>query len=339
MKYANIEALYKHLKDASQEHRAPVYAILVKDDFERKEVVDHLAATLIPEKDEFSRTLIDASKKELDQVMPSLKSNSLFSKKRIVIVQQADKITKPTSTYLEEYFAKPNPDVTLILSAPSLHKGTKFYKNAEKFGVILEIPEEKPWEKEKSAVAHVVQKAKSLGKQIHPQAAQELVKQIGSDAGLLHQELEKLYLYVEDRPEITLQDVNAISTQIHTDSIWQLMDAIFQRKAGDALTICHHQISSGDSLFPFLRLIRSQFQTKLQIASILASGGSPVEVSQRFPQFRGRNLDNQISYAKNWGVEKLSKGILSIDQTELLAKSCQVDHLILAETLLAKLTS
>jgi DNA polymerase-3 subunit delta len=165
-----------------------------------------------------------------------------------------------------------------------------------------------------------------------------LIKQIGTDPALLYQELEKLICYTDGRKEITSQDIHAICSTVNIETIWQLGDAIFRRDPGTALRISKGLLDDGTAFLGLLRQIRSQFETKFQIASLLANGGSPGDVTHFFPYMKGSILDQHVQAAKNYGLQKLKEGLLKIDEMEIKAKNSLADPDILNEILMTRLT-
>src|SRR5690606_24671531 len=66
-------------------------------------------------------------------------------------------------------------------------------------------------------------------KEISQEALSELVSRIGPNARQLDTEIEKLSLYVGDRTEIGMEDVNAISSKNKTARAFALGDALGDR--------------------------------------------------------------------------------------------------------------
>ena len=97
-----------------------------------------------------------------------------------------------------------------------------FLKKLEKTGIILDIPEEKTWEKEKSMQAWIIDYAAKSGKKVDSTTALQLIKLVGTDTATLHQELEKLICFVGDAPTISAQDAAKLCAATPLDTIWQL---------------------------------------------------------------------------------------------------------------------
>jgi len=339
MKYTNQRAFEKHLQEASPQHLASVYMILSKEDFARKAATDHLLNVLLKEEKQRNLSVVtfDAQQVDLDAIVAELNARSFFSKRKVVLVSQAEKLIKSEHEKLDAFFSKPTPATTLVFTAPTVASNTNFFKKVEKAGIVLDIAEEKAWEKEKSLQSWAIHFAANAGKKLDPAAAQFLVKQT-SDQALLYQELEKLICYVGTKGEITQRDVSLLCSSTHVENIWQLGEALFKRDTATALRISKGMLDEGTAFLALLRQLRSQFQTDYQVSCILARGGTTQEISQQFPYMRDAILSKHIQTAKTYGKEKFKAGLLAIDETELKAKNSAADEDLLNELLITRLT-
>jgi len=339
VKYSNLRAFEKHLESASPSHFSELYLILIKDAFERKSAADRLIKSLLEgsRNPELALRVFDGERLSVEDVCEELNSFSFFAEKRIVAIHGIDKLPKTALAKLEESFSQLNRSICLVLSGASMAANTRFYKKAEQAGVLLEIAEEKPWEKEKSAVEWVLTKVNALGKKIHPAIAQALIKQVGTDYALLHQEIEKINCYIGERNEIALQDINAVSVHVNSENAWQLGEAIFQRDVQAGLRISKALLSEGQSFLTLLRQVRTQLQTDFQVCAVLSQGGGAEQVTQLFPYMKGFILERHMRMAQSYGLERFKKGLQKVDEIELLAKSSGADPELLAEMLIVKL--
>ena len=341
MKYTNARAFEKHLEAAAPQHFSNLYMILVKEAFARKTMVDLLVRVLLKEEKtpEMSVRLFDAESHSILDILSELQASTLFAKKRVLLLQNADSLDKAAMGKLEAYFAMPNPAVYLVITATTVNRATNFYKKAEKAGIILDIAEEKPWEKEKQLAEWLHEEARKQGKHIEMQTCGILLKQLGTDQALLHQELEKLINYTGERKDITPQDISVICIHVNVENIWQLGEAIFRKDTASALRIGKALLSEGVALIALLRQIRAQFQTEYQVCSILSAGGNSFDVTQQFPYMKGHILERHLQLAQHYGMQNFKNGILKIDETELQAKNSAADPDVLADRLFVRLTT
>lgn len=342
MKFTKFPAFEKHVKGAApQQLFPPVYLLIGKDPFSRRRAIDCLVQACLKDHKNPSHCIksVESDQISLDSLLQELEGFSLFTEKQVLVLHSAEKLHKSLQKALERYLLNPNPALYLILSAASLTTSSDLYKRTEKAGIILELEEEKDWMKEKTQVEWATGEVSRLGKQIHHSAAQYLVKQVGVDSATLHHEIQKLISYTGERREITANDIDAICAEAPLTTIWQLGEAIFHQDASRALRISRLMLENGTPFFSMLRQIRHQFETEFHVSSILASGGTPSEISKLFPYMTGTILDRHIQMAQDYGMQKLRKGILKIDEIELMAKNSSTDVELLNELLTISLTT
>jgi|LakMenE01Jun11ns_1017448.scaffolds.fasta_scaffold9943071_2 DNA polymerase-3 subunit delta len=339
MKYTNLRAFEKHLEEASPLHFSSLYMILDKDPFSRKLIADKLISMILPEAKnrDLGRKIFEADKDSIDDILRELESPSFFSERRVIILNHAEKLSKASVEKLEPYFTHLPPSTYLVFSCSALSAVTNFYKKVEKAGVVLDIPEEKPWEKEKSLQSWMAAYSDLQNKSIDPQTCHYLTKQIGIDQALLQQELDKLICYIGEKSVISIQDAAAICISVPLETIWKLGEAIFKKDAPSAMRISKDILDEGTPFLAFLRQLRNQFQTELEIACILDRNGSPAEITEQFPYMKGNILSQHMQMARGYGLKKLKEGILFIDAAEFSAKKSVAETDIINELLITHL--
>ena len=335
MKYANFKSFVKHLESAGPDHFAPVYLILAKDSFEIQSAVLQIQ----------EKALVHEPLKSFDSthaaeaVGAELNSFSMFGGRKIIALHRVDKASMPLKKLVESYLENPANEVILVLTASSLAASTKFYKALEKKGVVLNLTgPEKPWEKESRMVDWAAWQAAQSDKQLDRQGALVLIRHVGTDASLLHSELEKLICYVGSRRQITEKDIDTLCPVVNQETVWQLGEAIFHSNASKAIRIGKDLLNNQVPLIVLLRQIRKQFQTGCFVGSVLASGSDQADITKEFPYMRGRILQQHVQTAKTYGIERFAKGIAAIDRTEVEAKNSSAADEALFELLIARLT-
>lgn len=336
MKYTDLASFERHVRACTLEQLAPAYVLLSKEEFDREQAAESLLHHLL--KDEPSRDLayaaFDGETTSLETIIGELNTVPFLTRRKAVLVRRFDRIKKNKA--FDVYLQAPNARVTLILSGEALAANTTLYRQAEKVGVILSVTEKKSWEKEAAAISWLQQEALKERKNLAPAVAKALVKQSGYDQAVLRQELFKLASYADERDTITLEDVSSLCTRVNTETIWQLSEAIFRRQAATAFRIGQALIDEGTALLALVYALRTQFHTEFHVCTLLSSGG-PDQVSQEFPYMKGKILQNHIEMAQGYGIERLRRGLLAIDDTELRAKNSGAEQQLLLDRLLAKL--
>lgn len=281
---------------------------------------------------------LDGAQVDEGELSNALHTFSFFSKIQVIWIRHADKLKKSVHESLINYFNRPTPSQYLLISGPGWAKNTNLFKSADQAGIILDIAELKPWEKEQRLAEWVNKQVAAHRKVIAHPVCQGLVKRIGCDQAALAQEIEKLICYVGEKKEITQQDVATLCHNQQSDTIWQLGEALFRRDAATALQIARGHLQEGQPLLPLLRQIRSQYQTEYQIGLLLAQGKQAQEISQEFPYLKGQILEKHLRQAKEYGLESFKQGLITLDEAELRAKNSSIDENMTLELLIMRLT-
>ena len=339
MKFSTLKAFQKHLQGASPLHLCSVYVILAKDEHSQKIALDDLLPHLLPKSalSELSMTTLSAERLKPQELMHELGSLSLFVQKRTVLLKNVEKLTKVHLEILKDYFTRTSEGLTLVMSGASLPKEASFYKKLEKLAVLLDLSDQKPWDKEKEMIEWVHDYLKAEGKLISPGLSQRLVKAAGQEVTLLKNELDKLICYIDKRQEITTEDILAIGALEAHFTIWQLATSVLEKKGKEALNIATMLLKDGVSLIALLRQLRNQFHQRYQLLTVLERGGGLPEAASTFPQLKPNQLHLQMHQAKVFGGAALEKGLLLIDEAELKAKSGSTSDTLLLEQLIIRI--
>lgn len=320
MKQSKRPDFEKQIKDGADE--MPVYLVQCKDQDERRAAWEGARPLLLKDEDsEAAVQSFDGERVSTSQLMAELQSLPFFQKRLIIRVTQAEKLKKDCQEAMISYLSSPTPNIMLYLEAAGLRSNTRLYKSCDQEGLVLDIPEEKPWEKERRMRDWLQGEARKEGYELKSDAATTLVQQIGCDRQLLLNELEKLVCYCSGRKQITNKDLAAVSTTTPQDSIWELGTAIFTGKRGKAIASMDTLLRQGLALPMLLRGLRKQFQTEFQVCSILHHGGTPGDVMKAFPYMRGKILEQHVRQAQSFGMDRFKRGIVLIDKAELLIKN------------------
>ena len=121
--------------------------------------------------------------------------------------------------------------VRLLISANKTDKRKAFYKTVSKVGYAESFEalslEDRDWQAKAGQV--VVAKLKALNKKVDDTAVAELVQMVGPDTLALVSECEKVAIYVGERDEIAVSDIQAIITRGKQAKAFALGDALGER--------------------------------------------------------------------------------------------------------------
>lgn len=336
MKYAQITAFEKHLLSAAPDNFSGVYCLLVKDPAERQFCIDEFRR-LIKTDARVEWLSYSADPKRERELLQNIDTPSLFSTRQVMQINIGEKLSKPTMEALEKSFSTLPRSLTLLFTAETLNRQTTFYKAIEKHGVVFDMGEEKPWEKEKSLAEWLMGRVRSEKINIPADCVNQLVRGVNGNLAELGGEWNKLLSFLGTRKEVNEKDLAAVCLLTPVESTWQLGEAILQNNAEKALKVVFQAIEQGQNSITLLRQLRHQMMTALQLLSG-AKTNSLDTVSKKFPYLKGAMLDRQLNHASQYGLERLSRAVQLIDSFEFKAKDQWDDPELLFTALIARLT-
>lgn len=130
-------------------------------------------------------------------------------------------------------------NVRLLISAGKVDKRRALFKTLEAIGAVEQYDcpslQDARWMAQMETRAR--QGLEERGRDIAPDALAELIERVGPNPRQLDNEIEKLTLYVAERPRITLEDVTAVCSRNPLARAFALADALGERNLAAAL---HH---------------------------------------------------------------------------------------------------
>lgn len=338
MRIASLSAFERHLAEAAPDFLPPVYLLLTKESYEAKQAQRAVVQAFLSAVDSANGLIaLDGDGLRLSTLSDSLEGGQLFAARRVVAICQADKLAKPLVEEIQRYLDRPIPSLRLLLSAATLLRTTNFYKCLERHGIIFDPGEGKEKEREVEIVQWITAYFLAAAKVIEVPAAVHLARCCAGERASIYNEMEKLLCYVGERREVSVADVEMFVTFTPVESIWQLAEALLCGDGAKARRIARQAMASESDFFAFLRLMRSQFQSLCQVASILAHGGGSEAVLQQFPHLRGNLLQKNVGLAQRVGIAFLRNAITKIDAIELKAKNSLGSPYLLVDILLTSL--
>jgi DNA polymerase-3 subunit delta len=228
---------------------APVVLVCGEDEFAVKERARAIYSQWTTELGGFDHEIIDASVnnsgealRALARLREALQTLPFFGSGKAVWLQNcnflgdertagAQAVTETLGELAQELKEFSFDNVRLLVSSGKVDKRKIFYKTLDKLGTVETLAgwsvDDRDWAAQAEEWARKA--SRSRGKEISEEALSELITRVGPNARLLDSEIEKLTLYVTDRPRIEPEDVAAICTRNRTARAFALGDALGDR--------------------------------------------------------------------------------------------------------------
>lgn len=214
------------------------------------------------------------------QLQQAASAIPFLAKVRLVIVRDllSSKLDKALQKQLLAYLPTlPETTRLLFLESQPLKGNNPFVKLAahEKSGYVKQFS--KP--EGASLDRWVRQQVAAENGRISPQAVHMLSTNIGSQMGILGQEIEKLLLYCGDE-EIQSEHVKRLSPYAAEASIFTLVDALGNRNSKKAAQLLQEKFLEGADPFYLFSMFIRQFRLLIQVKELADEGKRPPAISQ-----------------------------------------------------------
>ncbi len=319
MKFTNVKAFQKHIETASIEHLCNVYLILDPESYIQQKVAKKL---LDLHKNPEIYTGAELTLQKLSEI---LETHSMFSENKVVCIYEISKLTKPLLKKLLQATEKKRDPLRLILTAASMPKELSAFN---KSGIILDLTQEKPWDRDKRLMFEIVQKFSENQLKISSALASQMVKMSDSKAAIIDQEIEKLICYLNGKNEVCREDLKLLGSYSQS-SLFKIGQALLENNLKEALFLIHSH------KFPMMLLIyslRTIFQRNFRIKGLAVK-----DIGQYYPQLRGTFLDKNIQWSAQHTSEQFKKMLAILFEIELIAKNQTCNEEFLQSLLLLKI--
>jgi DNA polymerase-3 subunit delta len=150
---------------------------------------------------------------------------------------------------------------------------------------------------------------------ISPHAAHVLASNVGSNLGILENEIEKLVLYKGAEATIEVQDVGLLSPYAAEASIFDLVDALGNRNSKQAAILLQKKMQEGADPFYLFTMFVRQVRLLIQVKELADAGQRPPAISQtlKMASFVANKLYQQAQQFSLPQLEQIYHHLLEID--------------------------
>ncbi len=319
-----------------------LYLFYGPEEFLKKYYVESLEKILLSEELKALNRVVLEGKQELRKLTDYCETLPVFSDRKMVIVKNSGLFkpkkkegdTKKARTQgqgdeLSAFLQDLPGHVCLIFYEAEADKRLKALEIVKKHGLAVEFDYQKPDE----LIRWASRKFKASGREIDPDTAAKLVENCEQGMTEILNEIEKLTAYTEGRQRITSEDIEKVCTKSIKSRIFDLTDAIAEKKSSRALGLLNDMIILKEPVPKILFMIARQFRQILQIRLLQEEGCGPGEVASRMgmsPYIAGKILRQ----ASNFSQARLKKAVETCLELDLAVKTGRIDDRSAAELLI-----
>jgi len=233
----------------------------------------------------------------------------------------------------------------LVVTANAVDKAAGFFKACNARGEIRQQEEQKPWQKEKTAMSFARELLQKNKLQASPDVITAIVNLAGTDSRQLAQEIGKLAVYVHPGQKVSEEDVRAIVSSARENNAFNLADAVGTRNLPRAIAVLRQLLFQKENEIGLVMGLESRFRYLLILRAMTSEKMSPDEKRALEPLLatekgrapQGYYLEKLMEQARLFSPRELESAREAILETRLKLVSSTGLSEILLEKLLVKL--
>jgi DNA polymerase-3 subunit delta len=295
-----------------------------------------LAAAVDDPSDAMSVSRFDLSEPQVDvrQVIDGCRSIGLFATRQVVLVRGAEAVAKRKGdgSLVLSYLEAPDPSTTLVLVAGQIDGRLSLVKMIAKVGEVLHYDSLKARE----VPQWIVGEARRLGHNVDFPTANLIADLAGHKLGLLQLVVDQLSLYVGPGAPITRGDVEVSLAATREHSIFELVDAVGERRMVPAIGHLHAMLSHKEPPLRILAMLTRHFRQLWQVqeARALSKDVHTIQKELSLHQFVAKKLYAQCG---RFDAVTLRRTYDRLYLTNLQLKSKGFDEALVMERLVMDL--
>lgn len=291
-----------------------------------------LDAVVLPADRDFNFQLFRGREARGSAILDSVRTLPVFASRRLVLIREADHLPAAEAEILLPYLANPAPESVLVLIAEKIDARRKFYQEFRKHGQMVEF---RPFYANQIPV-FVKEQARAVGRSFTEDALALFCRRVGSNLQEVHGELVKLFSYLGGNSLADVADVAAVVSDTRVDSIFDLTNAIGQKRTDEALRLLNRLIQEGVAPLLILNMLTRHFRQLWMAHELLAQHVPTQEIARRIganPYF----LDAILAQARRFSPLRYRQAFEMFLQTDLALKSSGAHPVVNMENLLLDL--
>lgn len=273
-----------------------VYLLYGEEAYLKKQYKDRLTKAILPEGDTMNYAYYEGKGIQIPEIIDLAETMPFFADRRLIVIENSG-FFKNAAPELADYI-KGMPETTYFIFVESeIDKRGKLYKAVKAKGLIVEMARQD----ERTLSLWILQAVKRENKQIQESTVRYLISKTGTDMENLEKELEKLFCYTLEKPEITAEDVEEICISQITNKIFDMVEAVAAKKQKRALEYYYDLLALKEPPMRILYLLTRQFKLLLEVQELVKKGygkKQAAEAAGLHPFAAGKYMEQCKSFTK-----------------------------------------
>ncbi|MFO0566946.1 MAG: DNA polymerase III subunit delta [Polyangiaceae bacterium] len=254
-----------------------------------------------------------------DRVLSTARTLPMFAKRRLVVLRSLErwdahgekKANAEALDQLADYLSDPAPSTLLILIASKLDKRRRLYTSAQKTGCLVLCD---PLSRD-ALPGFITRAAKEKDAALAPGVAELIAELAGPELAQVLDAVERVCLFAGKGVVVTEDHVAECVVRLRAATVWELVDAVGRRDAGEALSTLARVYDPSDRGLRLVGVLAWSARQLLRFESATRGGASPEDAAKRAgaPPFKARELARQAARLDRGEVEAWLETLARLD--------------------------
>jgi DNA polymerase III subunit delta len=313
----------------------PICVVYGDDAYLVEESIIAVGRAIFPEQDgDAAISRFAGASTALASVLDEVRTLPFFSRKRLVIVDDADPFVTKHRKELESFAEKPSAKGVLLLRTKLWPSTTRLAKIVENTGFPIDCSS--PKEGELAPWLCQVARAR-FDAQLGAQEARLLLELVGPESGILMAELEKLTIYVAETRRIGKNDILKLVGAGRVETIWKTLDAALGGQGALALDHLDTLMTAGEEPVGLLAAMSANL-LKLHHAGRLRAARLSIDEACRLAGIPSFAIEKTRKQHAHLGPTRVDQLPAKLERADLdLKGGSTLDPRVILETLLIQL--
>lgn len=307
-----------------------VYLLYGEEAYLKTLYKNKLKNAVIPPEDTMNLSVFEGKGIDAGEVISQAETMPFFADRRMILIENSG-FFKSASPELAEYIPQMPQETCLVFVENEVDKRGKLYKAVKNTGRAVELKRQD----ERTLMNWVLSTLRREKKNITSATMELFLTRTGNDMEFIEKELEKLLCYTMGRDVITTEDVEKICTVRTENKIFEMINAIAEKKQKKALDLYYDLLALKEPPMRILYLITRQFNLLMQVKQMQAQGFDQNGIAEKLKMqsFIVRNYSRQ---ARRFQTEELEKAVKDCVDTEESVKTGRMNDVMSVELLIVK---
>lgn len=315
-------------EDIKQNNFKQIYLLYGEERYLRRQYRQKLQAALCSDGDTMNVHFYSGKDIPVGEIIDLAETLPFLAERRVIFISDSG-LFKSGGEKLAEYLSSPCESTYFVFTESEVDKRSKLFKTVQSKGYAADFTVQD----ENTLKRWIAGTLGRDGKKITENTVQLIISKTGTDMDNIQMELEKLVCYCMDRDVVTDADVEAVCTTHISNHIFDMINAIADRKQKAALELYYDLLALKEPPMRILFLIARQCNMLLQAKEMKLKGHDNRTIGSKLgvPPFIAQKILNQASKFK---TSTLRRAVQQCVEAESAVKTGRMNDMMSVEILI-----